>query len=521
VLEGEDCAPYKVSLWEDIQRAAEVAYDRSESCEFSSFVAYEYTAIYAGEGDEGNSNMHRNVIFRNEKVPERAFSFLDAVDSPEYVDEPGFIAPALYDALRTECLDGIEDCDVLTIPHNMNLSGGYMYENPATAEEAAERAFFEPLVEIFQHKAGSECRTGVGTTDEDCGFELASSKFIEVSLLGRPQPPDEYYTPRLFARNVLKDGLALEQELGVNPFKFGMAGSTDTHNATSGNAAEADWPGHTGALEAEAISLPIGRISRSGLGTLVGASLNPGGLTVVWAEENSRDALFEAMRRKEVYATSGTRPTVRFFGGWRLPRGMCNTHVAPLLGYELGVPMGGDLDADLRPRRPRGNAPGPMFYVHAMKDPGTDARPGTDLQRIQIVKGWVDDQGMTQEQVYDVAGDPDNGASVEVDETEGTCNPAGDGFNELCTVWTDPDFDPDQPAFYYVRVLENPTCRWSTLQCLQYGVNPLADPATCAAQEAAVPGLAGGLCCLNEESPERVQPVIQERAWTSPIWYTP
>jgi hypothetical protein len=230
---------------------------------------------------------------------------------------------------------------------------------------------------------------------------------------------------------------------------------------------------------------------------------------VAWAEENSRDAIFEALKRKETYGTSGTRPIVRFFGGWNFTRNDCKTNFVPK-GYERGVPMGGDL-----PAPPPGlRKPKPSFLVAAWMDDYI----GTPLQQIQIIKGWVDKRGETQEQVFTVAGDPRNGATVDQQ-----CNRQGDGFSSLCAVWDDPGFDPAQPAFYYVRMLENPVCRYSTHYCQQeFHVNPLA--ANCTQQLARLPEARqenAAMCCHNEKTIPFVQPVIQERAWTSPIWYTP
>ena len=243
--------------------------------------------------------------------------------------------------------------------------------------------------------------------------------------------------------------------------------------------------------------------------------INPGGLAVVWAEENSRDAIFSAMRRREAYATSGTRPIVRFFAGWDFQQDMCSSPNRVSEGYEKGVPMGGDMPAAPHVSKP-------TFAVLAQKDAGSPGRPGTDLQQVQIVKGWVDAQGVTHEQVLTVAGDDDNGAWVD----EQSCATTGRGHAQLCAVWTDTDFVPDQPAFYYARVLENPSCRWSTHQCMAAGVNPFAE--NCAEQSVtASSGISGtfgdvyGRCCLSEQNEPFYSPVIQERAWTSPVWYTP
>ena len=248
---------------------------------------------------------------------------------------------------------------------------------------------------------------------------------------------------------------------------------------------------------------------------------NAGGHAVVWAEENSRDAIFDAIRRKETYATSGTRPIVRFFGG-QLDKGLCESPDMATDAYAQGVPMGGDIHAAVDAS---GNALQPRFLVSAQKDVGTEASPGYDLQRIQIIKGWVDADGTTHEKVYDVAGDPHNGATVDTE----SCAPVGEGFSQLCSVWEDPQFDQAQNAFYYARILENPSCRWSTLQCQAAGVNPFAS--NCAEQAAVATefavaelGASGDVyskCCIDPATQPFYSPLIQERAWTSPIWYHP
>ena len=227
----------------------------------------------------------------------------------------------------------------------------------------------------------------------------------------------------------------------------------------------------------------------------------------MWAEENSRDSIFEALKRKETYGTSGTRPIARFFGGWNFKKKDCETNFVEK-GYRKGVPMGGDLP----PEPAQHPKKGPIFITAAWMDDYI----GTPLQQIQIIKGWVEN-GETKEKVFTVAG-KDNGAKVDAQ-----CNRVGDGFSSLCSVWSDPTFDPTQPAFYYARVLENPVCRYSTLICQkEYGVNPL-DP-HCEKQLAQLDSTEqdqAAMCCSNEQTTPIVQPVIQERAWTSPIWYTP
>ncbi len=480
---GRRCRDEAGVVWRDIQAAAEQAYDRSSACSFTSFVGYEWTGS-VGEG----ANLHRNVIFRNEKVPALPLSW---VDTPS--------AANLWEGLERECIQGLPGCDALTIPHNSNLSGpGLMFQSarltgaedadqPVTAEEARLRRRWEPLVEIMQHKGDSECLLGLDTTDEACGFEkLPYDSFAGVprfAATGRATPGH----PASMVREALKKGLRLEAELGVNPLKYGIIASTDTHLGTPGLADEDQAVGHGGAGITPRGEAPP-RLPDN-------VEFNPGGLAVLWAEENSRDALFEAMRRREAYGTSGTRPVVRFFGGWDYEPDLCSAPDFAARGYTGGVPMGGDL----RPR-PSGVS-GPAFAVWALQDPGAAEAPGTPLQRVQIVKGWLEN-GEPHERVYDVAGG-DNGASV--DKT--TCETRGDGAASLCAVWRDPDFDPEAHAFYYARVLENPTCRWSQRLCVDAGVD-------CSRPETFVPGFAG--CCLPTH-----RPTVQERAWTSPIWYAP
>ena len=484
---NELCRGNAQAAWRDIQEAAEEAYDRSPACTFTTFAGYEWT------GSIGNGeNLHRNVIFRNEKVPDYALSW---VETPSAYD--------LWTGLEKSCVKGMKGCDVLSIPHNSNISGdGLMFASakletaadkdlPVDVEEARRRQYYEPLIEIMQHKGDSECLLGGDTVDEACGFEkLAYDSFAGVQRIsslnaGAGAPP----APKRSAmvREALKKGLALEAELGVNPLKYGIIASTDTHLAAPGLVMEYASKGHGGAGISAVNAIPPGLPDN--------IEFNPGGLAVVWSEENSRDAIFSALRRKETYGTSGPRMVVRFFGGWDLGQGLCHADDLVERGYAEGVPMGGDL-----PKRPDADS-APVFAVSALQDPGTASHPGTPLQRIQIVKGWVAD-GQTKERVFDVAGG-DNGANVH----KKTCETSGDGETRLCAVFRDPDFDPTQGAFYYARVLENPTCRWSQLLCVEAGV-VCSDPSTITAGYEP--------CC----APDHV-PIIQERAWTSPIWYRP
>jgi len=465
--DGQDCVDAGVDVWGEIRDAAEAHYDRTDSCAFTTFYGYEWTA------GPGTLNLHRNVIFRSHVAPERAVG---------YFDEPE--VEGLWASLRAECLD-VADCDVLTIPHNSNLSSGILFttlddDAPHDAEQAATRALMEPLVEIFQHKGDSECLPGSPVADELCGFE----KLPYNSLAGTNLAQEGEPVAKDFVRDVLGEGLRYQAELGVNPYAYGIVASTDTHLGTPGLVDEATYPGHGGAGQSNRDALPEGLVD--------GAPLTPGGLAVLWAEENSREGLFRAMKRREAYGTSGPRIVLRFFGGWDYPADLCDTGELAATGYARGVPMGG-----LLPEAPAGAAP--TFAVAASADAGTTAAPGTDLQRLQIVKGWLED-GAVRVDVFDVAGAPDNGASVDLQ----TCETQGGGFDELCAVWTDPDFDAAAPAFYYARAVENPTCRWHTRQCVAAGV-------TCPTDDEAWAG-----CC-----DERVDASVQERAWSSPVFYTP
>ena len=482
--DGSLCREKATETWAEVIAAAEEADDASDACSFTSFVAYEWTAS-VGEGQ----NLHRNVIFRTAQVPSIPASW---IETPSAVD--------LWDRLEAECVEGIEGCDALTIPHNSNLSGGLIFQSatasseeepgPTQLAEARRRSRWEPLVEIMQHKGSSECdsRLPVWQGDEYCGFEK-----LPYDRFGSKQSPlvdTQQATANNYVRWALGEGLRIQDELGANPFHFGIIGSTDTHIAAPGLTAEKGHPGHGGA----------GRMDASGPAPANTFSddleFGPGGLAVLWAEENTREALFAAMQRREAYATSGTRPRVRFFGGWDYPGDLCSAPDAVAQGYAGGTPMGGDL-----PPRPEGASGGPRFFVSALRDPGTARDAGSALERIQIIKGKLVG-GAIEEEVLTVAGG-DNGASVDLL----TCEPQGEGAASLCSVWEDPDFDPAQAAFYYARVIENPSCRWSQYTCNAAGVR-CEDPAS-------IPEALEGCCS------ESHRPIIHERAWTSPIWFTP
>ncbi|MEM9195103.1 MAG: DUF3604 domain-containing protein, partial [Myxococcota bacterium] len=458
--DGMACLNEAETVWMRERAAAEAAYDRTSACRFTTFVAYEWTAT------TNNSNLHRNVIFRNASVPDLPIS---------YFEEPTWWG--LHDALRRSCIDGIAGCDAIAIPHNSNGSRGFMFqlEYPdATNEaerrqEAADRAAIEPIVELIQHKGNSECyfRPGVPgfSNDEACDFETVEAEACppgggDGQLFSCSAASD-------YTRNALGLGLGEWQSLGENPFEFGFIGSTDAHNANPGDTDEDEFQGHFGTQD----GTPRDRLSG------VQQEFAPGGLAGVWAVENSRDALFEAMKRRETFATSGSRIQLRFFGGSDLPENLCSMPNGIERAYRDGVPMGGELDA---------SAGSPRFFVQAMMDE-------IPIQRVEIIKVWVDATGEVQEEVFTVMEDPTDDATVDLE----TCEPSGDGLTAPCATFVDAAFDPTLPTVYYARVLENPTCRWSQRDCNSL----LFPPAYCT-------------------DPAHL-PTVQERAWSSPIWVLP
>jgi len=474
-VDQRECDGAAAARWADMRAAADDAYDRSAACALTAFVGYEYT------NTRGVSNLHRNVIFRNNMVPTRPVTFFEA---PAPLD--------LWQHLDSECNDADDGCDVLVLPHNSNLSNGHLFfptypdaETPSEEAEVARlRARMEPVVEIFQHKGDSECRNGFpGIEDEpECVFEKLRYPGDVVCPENTPGVGGMRLTGcvhRLdFVRNALLTGMAEEKRMGVNPYPLGFIGSTDTHNGTPGHVTATGFPGHIGIVDGHL----EGRLG-AGNATHDGVINNPGGLAGVWALENSRDAVFDAIRRRETFATSGPRITPRLFGGWAFSETLCDDENRLRHGYADGVPTGGRL----RPRPADGI---PHFMVETHQDP-----QGAGLQRIQMVKGWVSEDGELHQRVYDVAGDAEWGADY---DPTGCAEPTT-GVERLCAVWTDPTFDPDVPAFYYTRTLTVPTCRWSALEC-----STLA--------EADRP-----VGCETTQVPK----TIQHRAWASPIWYTP
>ncbi len=470
------------SAWADIIRAADLHNDPGH---FTTFVAYEYTTWSDDMG-----NLHRNVVFRgSDKLPAVPFSRVHS-GNPEDLW-------AWMDGLREE---GIES---LAIPHNSNGSNGQMFklvdwaEDPMDDAYAERRLRNEPLVEITQIKGTSETHPLLSTEDEWAGFELMETR-VATALPSEPRGS--------YVRDALLRGLSLEQQGIINPYAFGVIGSSDTHTAAS-EVNEANFVSKLGLLSATADlrgSVPYSPLLGTVLGivasdavaevdgeTYMGGSIptfGASGLAAVWAEENTRESIYAALRRKETFATSGPRMQLRFFAGYDFEPAMLDRVDVVLQAYARGISMGGDLPAN------EGEAP--AFLVWALADPGSGA-----LQRVQIIKGWIDSGGETHEFVYDVACSgggavdtethrcPDNGARVDIS----TCAVSGEGSAQLRTLWRDPDFDPSERTFYYARVLENPTCRWSTWDAIRAGVPPRSDLAT----------------------------TIQERAWSSPIQYQP
>ncbi|MGB5810275.1 MAG: DUF3604 domain-containing protein [Polyangiales bacterium] len=508
---GEHCRAYREAMWIDLQNEAESAYDRSDACKFTSFVGYEYSAspsdgtLHVGKVH----NMHRVVLFRNSIVPRVPVDFFDA----------GHVQ-GLWAGLRKHCTDIGNGCDVLAIPHNANLSAGRMFSgeihrakkdrSPIDSAFAREQATFEPLMEIYQHKGSSECIPGQTSGDELCAFEVVPYDNLRAAKMDKTTTVREVDTMRYG----YGEGLRYQASLGVNPFQFGIVGGTDGHLGLAGNVNEARFLGGGGAGESHV------REERASFPDRV--YFGPGGLTGVWAEENSREAIFRALRRKETFGTSGTRMQVRSFAGWNLPSGWCDERTRIETAYARGVPMGGTLTEAPAPHAR------PLFAIEAVADRGTPELPGAKLQRVQVVKGYLDDAGEPQVEVFDVAGDRTQGLDVDVQ----TCEPSEDGFDRLCTVWRDDTFEVGQQAYYYVRAVETPTCRWSTRMCAEH-THDCDDPKGEIDEQCCDPsaGLHPNNCALVTCDdahlddpccqPNVVRPLIQERAWTSPIWYTP
>lgn len=455
----KDVKATAASVWE---REVEAANRHYEPGRFTTFVAYEWSSM------PGGRNLHRNVIFRGNDAP-TPFTALDSV-KPEDLW-------AFLENLRKQ---GFE---ALAIPHNSNASGGLMFDwvdsegRPIDQAYAERRAANEPLIEITQTKGQSEIHPALAPNDEFANFEI-------------------WETPQLhgnYVREGLGRGMVIAQRAGgVNPFKYGFVGGSDYHNGLS-DSGENAYAGTTGAsvpgTKLADLAALTDRYAEAGIALPMYAT-GSAGLTGVWAEQNTRESIFDALKRKETFATSGTRLKLRFFGGWDYDARLLEDPHWVKTAYARGVPMGGDLPANTARKR------APTFLLWAVKDPD-----GANLDRLQVVKIWLEN-GEHRERIFDVAlsgartVDPKTGRVTSVGNTvdpkRGTYENTI-GAVELSSVWTDPEFDADVPAVYYLRVLEIPTPRWSTILAAERGVAP----------------------------PDKASATIQERGWSSPIWYTP
>ncbi|PLW67106.1 DUF3604 domain-containing protein [Pseudohalioglobus lutimaris] len=464
------------SVW---QQYTETAERFNEPGRFTAMIGFEWTSV------PGGNNLHRNVLFRDGKA--RADQVLPYSSWQSEDPEALWAWMANYEEKTGGSL--------LAIPHNGNLSNGRMFEietfdgKPLTADYAQRRQRWEPLQEMMQTKGASETHPTLSPNDEFADFGLAGWEYGNLTLEDSLETPQ--MRPTMYLRAGLQRGLEQERALGTNPFKFGFIGGTDVHNSLT-SIEEDNFMGKHVVQEPRPERWE--HVSKQGFGkTRYTWHYTAAGYAAVWARENTREALWDAMRRKEVYATSGSRMTVRFFAGWDYDQEDALSRDVAAAGYAGGVPMGGDLKGS-----ERGASKAPHFLVSALKDPIFG-----NLDRIQIVKGWLDASGKTHEKIYDVVwADADRRAIGK----DGRLTPVGntvdveratwaDSIGEpgLTTVWVDPDFDPSQPAFYYARVIEIPTPTWMAYDQVRYGIK------------------------MSEDVPM----VHQERAWTSPVWYTP
>jgi hypothetical protein len=467
--------PMYRSAWDKTIAAAE---QYNEPGRFTAFIGYEWTSqVPPGQ------NLHRVVVYKdgadkaNQTVPATTYPPQGSTD-PEY----------LWSLLQE--YEDKTGGDLLAIAHNGNLSNGLMFpltnhvdNKPITREYAKTRAMWEPLYEVTQIKGDGEAHPLLSPNDEFADYGTWDKGNLNLS-----EAKTDDMLAYEYARSALALGLKVEQDLGTNPYKFGMIGSTDSHTSLATADDDNFFGKHSGSEPGpERMEHPFAKF---GDVAIYGWETVASGYAAVWATENTREALFDAMARRETYATTGPRMLVRFFGGWDFDEGDTETRQPAVAGYQKGVPMGGDLT-----NAPRGKSP--TFLVAALKDP-----IGANLDRIQIVKGWIDDDGESHERIYDVA--VSDGREIGAD---GRCRtPVGNtvsledaswsntiGSTELIKAWTDPDFDPALAAFYYTRVIEIPTPRWTAYDAEYFGVD-------------------------LEEGDSGIH---QERAYTSPIWYTP
>ena len=461
------------SVWEDVVETADRFNDPGQ---FTALIGFEWTSLVAG------NNLHRNVIFRDDADKAgrvQPYTTQEPIGSTDPLD--------LYAWM--ENYEKTTYGSVLAIAHNGNLSNGMMfpvdaqYTGRAVDERyVTERDRWEPLYEATQIKGDGEAHPLLSPDDAFADYET-----WDIGNLDLTEAKTKDMLQREYAREALKNGLLLEDRFGTNPYKFGMVGSTDSHTGLSA-VEEDNFFGKMTAGEPSPERMRHPFVDTE-IGTYEEYALASSGYTGVWAHENTREAIWDAMARKEVYATTGPRMLVRFFGGWEYADQDLNSRQPAFRGYEKGVPMGADLPV-------RTNDAAPTFMVYALRDP-----IGANLDRVQIVKGWLDANGETQERIYDVAWsdnrEPDAGGNVPAEgntvDVENANWTNTIGASELASVWTDPDFDPAVSAFYYARVIEIPTPRWVVYDAFRFDV-PI---------------------------PEGAETTQQERAYTSPIWYTP
>ena len=467
--------PMYRSAWDKTIAAAETY---NEPGRFTAFIGYEWTSqVPPGQ------NLHRVVIYKD--GADKASQTVPATTyPPQGSTDPEYLWGMLQD------YEDKTGGDLLAIAHNGNLSNGLMFPltnhvdgNPITREYAKTRAMWEPLYEVTQIKGDGEAHPLLSPNDEFADYGTWDKGNLNLS-----EAKSDDMLAHEYARSALALGLKVEQDLGTNPYKFGMIGSTDSHTSLATADDDNFFGKHSGSEPSpKRMEHPFAKFGDI---AIYGWETVASGYAAVWATENTREALFDAMARRETYATTGPRMLVRFFGGWDFDETDTTSRQPAVVGYRKGVPMGGDLT-----EAPRGKSP--TFLVAALKDP-----IGANLDRIQIIKGWIDEDGNSQERIYDVVVSDDR----QID-ADGRCRtPVGNtvsledatwsntiGATELIQAWTDPDFDPDLAAFYYVRVIEIPTPRWTAYDAKYYGVD-------------------------LEEGDSGIH---QERAYTSPIWYTP